>query len=45
MTRETLRDTPGLEGMMLLRRGSRLSIQPVTAEEWDIVVGLGTAGS
>ena len=30
---------------MLLRRGSRLSIQPVTPEEWDIVVGLGTAGS
>ena len=45
VTRETLRDTPGLEEMMLLRRGSRLSIQPVTEAEWDIIVGLGIAGS
>ena len=35
-----LRATPGLEGMALLRRGSRLSVQPVTAEEWRIVLRL-----
>ncbi len=33
-----LKETPGLEGMMVCRRGSRLSIQPVTAEEWKIIV-------
>ncbi|HEX5829610.1 MAG TPA: EVE domain-containing protein [Gemmatimonadaceae bacterium] len=35
-----LRDTPGLEGMELLRRGSRLSVQPVTREQWEIVTSL-----
>ncbi|MCE9589655.1 MAG: EVE domain-containing protein [Planctomycetes bacterium] len=37
---ETLRTTPGLEGMQVLRRGQRLSIQPVTEEEFRIVTGL-----
>jgi len=32
-----LRETPGLEDMMLTRKGSRLSIQPVTAGEWKII--------
>lgn len=41
VTLEELKHTPGLEKMMLTRRGSRLSVQPVTAEEWKIVVGLG----
>ena len=36
-----LRGTPGLEEMLLLRKGSRLSIQPVTAGEWRIVLRLG----
>lgn len=36
----TLRDTPGLEAMPLLNR-SRLSVQPVTAREWEIVIALG----
>ena len=35
-----LRETPGLETMALLRRGNRLSVQPVTAGEWAIVVRL-----
>lgn len=35
-----LKETPGLEGMMVCRRGSRLSIQPVTAGEWKIIVKL-----
>ncbi|MBU0987392.1 MAG: EVE domain-containing protein, partial [Proteobacteria bacterium] len=36
-----LRTVSGLENMMLLRKGMRLSIQPVTAEEFDIIVSLG----
>ena len=32
-----LRTVPGLENMMLLRKGMRLSIQPVTAKEFDII--------
>jgi len=36
-----LRDAPGLEAMELLQRGSRLSITPLTPEEWATVVGLG----
>ncbi len=35
-----LKETPGLEKMMVTQRGSRLSIQPVTAKEWKIVTGL-----
>jgi predicted RNA-binding protein with PUA-like domain len=30
--------------MALLRRGSRLSVQPVSAEEWTIVLGLARGG-
>ena len=33
-----LKVTPGLENMMLVqKRGSRLSIQPVTKAEWEII--------
>ena len=32
-----LKKTPGLEKMMVTQRGARLSVQPVTAEEWQIV--------
>ena len=35
-----IRKTPGLENMALVKN-SRLSVQPVTAEEWRIVTGLG----
>ncbi len=35
-----LKSTAGLENMMVCQRGSRLSIQPVTAEEWKIVLKL-----
>lgn len=38
---ETLKQTPGLEEMMVTRKGSRLSVQPVTPSEYDIVVRLG----
>jgi predicted RNA-binding protein with PUA-like domain len=36
-----LKATPGLGGMMLLRRGMRLSIQPVTPQEWQTIVAMG----
>jgi predicted RNA-binding protein with PUA-like domain len=36
-----LRTVPGLENMFLLRKGMRLSIQPVTPEEFDIIVEMG----
>lgn len=32
-----LKQTPGLENMVLLKKGSRLSVQPVTAAEWKII--------
>jgi predicted RNA-binding protein with PUA-like domain len=44
VTLTELRRTPGLEGMALLQRGSRLSVQPVRAAEWKIVRALGGAG-
>jgi predicted RNA-binding protein with PUA-like domain len=34
---EDLRQLPGLKNMVLLQKGSRLSVQPVTAAEWEIV--------
>jgi predicted RNA-binding protein with PUA-like domain len=38
---ETLKSTKGLENMVVTRKGSRLSVQPVTKPEYDIVVRLG----
>ena len=38
---ETLKSTHGLEEMVVTKKGSRLSIQPVTKAEYDIVVRLG----
>jgi predicted RNA-binding protein with PUA-like domain len=37
---DELKTTPGLEEMMLLRKGSRLSIQPVTPQEWSTIIAL-----
>jgi predicted RNA-binding protein with PUA-like domain len=39
-----LRATPGLEGMFVLRRGNRLSVTPVTPEEWALISQLGRGG-
>jgi predicted RNA-binding protein with PUA-like domain len=36
-----LKKTPGLEAMMVIRKGSRLSVQPVTRAEFAIVTRLG----
>ncbi len=41
---ETLKQTTGLEDMMVTRKGSRLSVQPVTKAEYDIVARLGRQG-
>jgi predicted RNA-binding protein with PUA-like domain len=38
---ETLKHTKGLEQMMVIRKGSRLSVQPVTRQEFEIVARLG----
>ncbi len=38
-----LREHPGLSEMVLLRKGSRLSVQPVTAKEWSVIVKLGSS--
>lgn len=40
---DQLRQEPTLKGMVLLRKGSRLSVQPVTESEWTTIVRL--AGS
>jgi predicted RNA-binding protein with PUA-like domain len=41
---DTLKKTAGLEQMVVTKKGSRLSIQPVTRQEFDIVVKLGRKG-
>jgi len=38
---DTLRETKGLENMVVTKKGTRLSVQPVTKSEYDIVVKLG----
>src|ERR1051325_10055870 len=38
---ETLKTTKGLENMMVIRKGARLSIQPLTKSEYEIVAKLG----
>ena len=40
---DTLKSTPGLEKMMVTQKGSRLSVQPATKAEYNIVVRLGRA--
>ena len=41
---EMLKNTRGLEEMKVTQKGSRLSVQPVTKAEYDIVVRLGRKG-
>jgi len=38
---EVLKQTKGLEEMVVTKKGSRLSVQPVTKSEFDIVAKLG----
>jgi predicted RNA-binding protein with PUA-like domain len=37
---DRLRQEPKLKGMVLLQKGSRLSVQPVTETEWAVVLKL-----
>ena len=41
VTRDELKAVPQLANMGVLKRGNRLSIQPVTEEEWNVVRGMG----
>jgi predicted RNA-binding protein with PUA-like domain len=41
VTLAAMRKEPALAGMMLLKRGARLSIQPVTPDEWRVIAKLG----
>ena len=40
---DQLRQEPKLKGMVLLQKGSRLSVQPVTEAEWTMVLKLAGA--
>jgi predicted RNA-binding protein with PUA-like domain len=40
---DRLRQEPKLKGMVLLQKGSRLSVQPVTEAEWVVVLRLAGA--
>ncbi|MFM9873961.1 MAG: EVE domain-containing protein [Fimbriimonadaceae bacterium] len=40
ITLADLKETPGLEDMFVVRKGQRLSVMPVTPEEWEIVMKL-----
>ena len=42
---DRLRREPKLKGMVLLRRGSRLSVQPVAASEWAVIAKLARSKS
>ncbi|MEZ4598944.1 MAG: EVE domain-containing protein [Syntrophotaleaceae bacterium] len=41
LTRDLLRVHPSLSGMGVLKKGNRLSVQPVTGEEWQAVLDCG----
>ena len=41
LTRQMLKAHPFLRGMTVLKRGNRLSVQEVTAEEWETVLAAG----
>ena len=40
VTLAELKSHAGLEGMILTRRGNRLSIMPVSDEHWDLILNL-----
>jgi predicted RNA-binding protein with PUA-like domain len=40
ITLNRLREIPVLKKMLVLKRGMRLSVQPVTSEEWEIIMKL-----
>ena len=44
VTLQEIKQNPNLQGMMLVKRGVRLSIQPVEKEDWDEIIVLGMKG-
>ncbi len=40
VTLDELKTIPGLEDMVLLQKGSRLSVQPVSEKEWNIIISI-----
>ena len=42
VTLQEIKQNPRLQGMMLVKRGVRLSIQPVDKQDWDEIVTLGS---
>ena len=44
VTLAEIKENPRLQDMLVIRRGMRLSIQPVTREQWDEVLSLGGIG-
>ncbi|VVC76839.1 hypothetical protein AQUSIP_21660 [Aquicella siphonis] len=40
VTLEEMKRHPKLKDMMILRKGNRLSITPVTSEEWKVITSL-----
>lgn len=45
VTLDVIKHHPKLKRMLINRKGNRLSITPVTPEEWKIIVGLGNGFS
>ncbi len=45
ITLKTLRYLPSLKEMKVLQRGMRLSVQPVTPKEWEIIMDFSEWGS
>jgi predicted RNA-binding protein with PUA-like domain len=43
VTRDEMKEMAALKDMMVLRRGARLSVQPVTATEWKAIVKRGNS--
>lgn len=41
VTRDSIKETPGLENINVTKRGMRLSVMPVTKKEFDIICKLG----
>ena len=41
VTLDEIKHVPELEKMMVIQRGARLSVQPVSEQEWEIIRGLG----
>jgi predicted RNA-binding protein with PUA-like domain len=40
LSREDLRQHPTLSGMGVMRKGNRLSVQPVSKTEWQTILAL-----